>query len=57
MLQTMNNEPYQELKEFNGADLNVTAQSTSRQNANFENPTERSMELSSIVVIPDGMSH
>lgn len=49
------NEPYRQLDELQGAELNVCAQSTSNYHINFENGTERSMELSSVVVIPDGM--
>ncbi|XP_012225454.1 synaptic vesicle 2-related protein isoform X1 [Linepithema humile] len=47
------NEPYHQLEELHGADLNVSAQSTSNLHMSFENGTERSMELSSVVVIPD----
>lgn len=49
------NEPYHQLEELHGAELNVSAQSTSNYHMSFENGTERSMELSSVVVIPDGM--
>lgn len=49
------NEPYRELEESHGAELNVCAQSTSSCQTSLENGTERSMELSSVVVIPDGM--
>lgn len=48
------NEPYRQLEESQGAELNVCAQSTSNCHTSFENGTERSMELSSVVVIPDG---
>ncbi|XP_029161746.1 synaptic vesicle 2-related protein-like isoform X2 [Nylanderia fulva] len=47
------NEPYRQLDELQGSELNVGAQSTSSSHTNFENGTERSMELSSVVVIPD----
>lgn len=47
------NEPYREL-ELCGSELNVNAESTSRCNRNFGNSVECSMELSSVVVIPDG---
>lgn len=47
------NEPYRQLDELQGSELNVCAQSTSSCYTNFENGTERSMELSSVVVIPD----
>jgi len=51
------NEPYHQLEELYGAELNHSAQSTSNYNyhMSFENDTERSLELSSVVVIPDGM--
>jgi len=48
------NEPYRQLEESHGAELNVGAQSTSSCHMSLENDTERSMELSSVVVIPDG---
>lgn len=47
------NEPYRQLEELQGAELNFCDQSTSSCQTNFENATERSMELSSVVVIPD----
>lgn len=49
------NERYRQLEEIQGAELNVCAQTTSSCHTSFENGTERSMELSSVVVIPDGM--
>lgn len=52
------NERYRQLEELQGAELNICAQSTSSCHTSFENDrTERSMELSSVVVIPDGMLH
>lgn len=50
------NEPYRELKESRGSELNVNEQNPGRYNGNFEDNVDRSIELSSIVVIPDGMS-
>ncbi|KAM0733486.1 Synaptic vesicle 2-related protein [Formica fusca] len=47
------NERYRQLEEIQGAELNVCAQTTSSCHTSFENGTERSMELSSVVVIPD----
>jgi len=49
------NEPYRQLEESHGAELNVGAQSTSSCPTSLENTIEGSMELSSVVVIPDGM--
>lgn len=46
------NEPYRELEEVRGSDLNT--EGTSRCNRSFVNGIDRSMELSSVVVIPDG---
>ncbi|KAH0946045.1 hypothetical protein HN011_000656 [Eciton burchellii] len=47
------NEPYRQLEESRGAELNVCARSMSSCHSSLENGTERSMELSSVVVIPD----
>ncbi|KAK2585179.1 hypothetical protein KPH14_008677 [Odynerus spinipes] len=47
------NEPYRELKELHGSELNVKEQSAARYNGTFEDNVDRSIELSSIVVIPD----
>ncbi|KYQ59877.1 Synaptic vesicle 2-related protein [Trachymyrmex zeteki] len=47
------NEPYRQLEESHGAELNVGAQSTSSCPTSLENATDGSMELSSVVVIPD----
>lgn len=46
-------EPYRQLEESHGAELNVGAQGTSSCHTSLENGAERSMELSSVVVIPD----
>ncbi|XP_003699409.1 synaptic vesicle 2-related protein isoform X1 [Megachile rotundata] len=46
------NEPYRELGELHGSELNINSESISRCNRNFGNCVEHSMELSS-VVIPD----
>jgi len=51
------NEPYRQLEESRGAELNVCARSMSSCHSSLENGTERSMELSSVVVIPDGTLH
>lgn len=48
------NEPYRELGELRGSELNVNSENVSRCNRNFGNCVERSLELSSVVVIPDG---
>lgn len=48
------NELYRQLEESHGAELNIGAQRTSSCHTSLENATERSMELSSVVVIPDG---
>ncbi|OAD62967.1 Synaptic vesicle 2-related protein [Eufriesea mexicana] len=47
------NEPYRELGELRGSELNVNSENVSRCNRNFGNCVERSLELSSVVVIPD----
>ena len=47
------NEPYRELGELHGSELNINSESISRCSRNFGNSVEHSMELSS-VVIPDG---
>ena len=49
------NEPYRELEELRGSELNANPESTSRCDRNFGSSVERSMELSSVVVIPDGI--
>lgn len=48
------NKPYREL-ELHGSELNVNPERSSRCSRNFGNNVERSLELSSIVVIPDGI--
>lgn len=50
----MSNEPYRELGELRGSELNVNSGNVSRCSRNFGNCIERSLELSSVVVIPDG---
>lgn len=50
----MSNEPYHELGELRGSELNVNSGNASRCNRNFGNCSERSLELSSVAVIPDG---
>ncbi|XP_043667471.1 synaptic vesicle 2-related protein [Vespula pensylvanica] len=47
------NEPYRELKESRGSELNGNEQNAGRYNGTFEDNVDRSIELSSIVVIPD----
>ena len=50
------NEPYRQLEESHGAEVNVGVQNTSSCPTSL-NAIEGSMELSSVVVIPDGMLH
>lgn len=50
----VSDEPYHELGELRGSELNVNSENVSRCNRNFRNCVERSLELSSVVVIPDG---
>lgn len=49
-------EPYQELEESRGAELNNAAPSSPGINSCDYN-VDRSMELASIAVIPDGKQH
>lgn len=52
----VSNEPYHELGELRGSELNINSENVSRcSNRNFRNCVERSLELSSVVVIPDGI--
>lgn len=48
----ISNEPYRELEELRGSELNINSENVSRCNRNFENCV--ALELSSVVVIPDG---
>ena len=45
--------PYQELEEFHGPDLNAALGNT-RNNNEFDNSVDRSMELNNTVIVPDG---
>lgn len=50
-------EPYQELEECRGADLNNATQQTSSSvttNNRYDYNVDRSLELASVSVIPDG---
>ncbi|XP_066597777.1 synaptic vesicle 2-related protein isoform X2 [Prorops nasuta] len=46
-------EPYQELDEFRGSELNVNTRTSIGNNTGFDNSIDRSLELSSVVVVPD----
>lgn len=45
----ISNEPYRELEELRGSELNINSENVSRCNRNCV-----ALELSSVVVIPDG---
>jgi hypothetical protein len=49
-------EPYQELDEVRGAELNRVINTTVRNNMPSEIGLDRSLELTSVAVVPDGMT-
>lgn len=55
-INTKSNESYNELKELHGSELNVSERNAARYNSTFEDNIDRTIEPSSIVVIPDGMN-
>lgn len=50
----ISNEPYRELEELRGSELNINSENVSRCNRNFAIENCVALELSSVVVIPDG---